>query len=152
MSLGTRQQGKAVIFDLEGKLALGPAVDDFRAGWSDALAAGSRYVVVNLANVPVIDSSGIGILVRCHAAVAAWTILAWKASMYSASGAGTTGSSCQASIVAVTGPEWVWVALMRADAPSRAAPCYQAEALAAQLSDRGPSLTAATLPRCVPLP
>jgi anti-anti-sigma factor len=71
MSLATRQQGKAVIFDLEGKLSLGPAVDDFRAGWSDALAAGSRCLVVNLSNVPVIDSSGIGILVRCHAAVAA---------------------------------------------------------------------------------
>jgi anti-anti-sigma factor len=64
-------QGNAVILDLEGKLGLGPAVDEFRAAWSDALAAGSRNVVVNLANVPVIDSSGIGVLVRCHAAVAA---------------------------------------------------------------------------------
>ena len=71
MSTVTRKQGNAVILDLEGKLGLGPAVDDFRAAWSDALAAGSRNVVVNLANVPVIDSSGIGVLVRCHAAVAA---------------------------------------------------------------------------------
>jgi len=71
MSMGTRKQGNAVIFDLEGKLGLGPAVDDFRTGWSDALASGSRNVVVNLANVPVIDSSGIGVLVRCHAAVVA---------------------------------------------------------------------------------
>ena len=71
MSASTRRQGNAVIFDLEGKLGLGPAVDEFRAAWSDALAAGSRKVVVNLANVPVIDSSGIGCLVRCHAAMAA---------------------------------------------------------------------------------
>ncbi len=71
MSMATRKQGNAVIFDLEGKLGLGPAVDDFRTGWSDALAAGSRNVVVNLAKVPLIDSSGIGSLVRCHAAVLA---------------------------------------------------------------------------------
>ena len=71
MSATTRQQGNAVLIDLEGKLGLGPAVDEFRTAWSDALAAGSRKLVVNLANVPVIDSSGIGVLVRCHAAVAA---------------------------------------------------------------------------------
>ena len=71
MSQVTRKQGNAVILELEGKLALGPSVDEFRAAWSDALATGSRNVVVNLAKVPVIDSSGIGVLVRCHAAVAA---------------------------------------------------------------------------------
>jgi len=71
MSVTTRTQGSAVIVDLEGKLGLGPAVDEFRTAWSDALAAGSRKVVVNLAKVPVIDSSGIGVLVRCHAAMAA---------------------------------------------------------------------------------
>ena len=71
MSVTTRKQGNAVIFELEGKLGLGPAVDDFRSAWTEALAAGSRNVVVNLAKVPVIDSSGIGCLVRCHCAVAA---------------------------------------------------------------------------------
>ena len=71
MSATTRKQGNAVIFELEGKLGLGPAVDDFRSAWTEALAAGSRNVVVNLAKVPVIDSSGIGCLVRCHCAVAA---------------------------------------------------------------------------------
>jgi len=71
MSTTTRKQGNAIIFDLQGKLGLGPAVDEFRGGWTDALAAGSRNVVVNLTNVPVIDSSGIGCLVRCHCAVAA---------------------------------------------------------------------------------
>ena len=71
MSATTRVQGSVVILDLQGKLGLGPAVDEFRTAWSDALAAGSRKLVVNLANVPVIDSSGIGVLVRCHAAVAA---------------------------------------------------------------------------------
>ena len=66
-----RKQGKVVIFDLEGRLVLGPAVDDFRTQWSEALAAGCRDVVVNLSNVPAIDSSGIGSLIRCHSAVLA---------------------------------------------------------------------------------
>ena len=66
-----RKQGSAVIFDLEGRLVLGSAVDQFRAQWSDALATGSRDLVVNLANVPAIDSSGIGSLIRCHSAVVA---------------------------------------------------------------------------------
>ena len=71
MSVAIRKQGNAVIFDVEGKLGLGSGLDEFRTGWADALASGSRNVVVNLANVPIIDSSGIGSLVRCHAAVAA---------------------------------------------------------------------------------
>ena len=40
MSQVTRKQGNAVILELEGKLALGPSVDEFRAAWSDALATG----------------------------------------------------------------------------------------------------------------
>ena len=71
MTCATRKQGNIAIFDLEGKLALGPAVDAFRAGWTEALGAGSRHVVVNLSSVPTIDSSGIGILVRCHTAAVA---------------------------------------------------------------------------------
>ena len=71
MSIATRKQGDVVIFEMEGKLDLGPAVDDFRTGWSDALATGSRHVVVNLTKVPAIDSSGIGSLIRCHSAVVA---------------------------------------------------------------------------------
>jgi len=71
MSMTTSKQGNAVIFDLEGKLGLGPPVDEFRSAWTEALAAGSQNVVVNLAKVPIIDSSGIGCLVRCHCAVAA---------------------------------------------------------------------------------
>ena len=66
-----RKHGSAVIFDLEGRLVLGSAVDAFRAQWSEALATGSRDLVVNLTNVPAIDSSGIGSLIRCHSAVVA---------------------------------------------------------------------------------
>lgn len=56
---------------VEGPLTLGRPVEEFRGRWSDALATGTQHVVVELSAVPAIDSSGIGALVRCHAAVKA---------------------------------------------------------------------------------
>jgi anti-anti-sigma factor len=71
MPAKVRTEGATAILELEGKLALGPAVDDFRSKWTDALASGARHILVNLAAVPMVDSSGIGSLIRCHSAVSA---------------------------------------------------------------------------------
>ncbi len=71
MSSKVRKEGATAILELDGKLSLGPAVDDFRSKWSDALAGGSQNIVVNLQGVPMVDSSGIGSLIRCHSAVSA---------------------------------------------------------------------------------
>jgi anti-sigma B factor antagonist len=64
-----RKVGTTVVLKLEGKLLLGESVDDFRRHWSDALATGSRNFVVDLSAVPVMDSSGVGTLLRSHTAV-----------------------------------------------------------------------------------
>jgi len=69
MSSKIRKEGSTAILELDGKLSLGPAVDDFRSKWTDALAGGAHDIVVNLAGVPMVDSSGIGSLIRCHSAV-----------------------------------------------------------------------------------
>lgn len=66
-----RHEGNVAVLELEGKLALGPGVDDFRRAWSEALGSGCRNLIVNLAQVPIIDSSGIGTLIRCHSAAVA---------------------------------------------------------------------------------
>ena len=71
MTSKVRKEGATAILELDGKLSLGPAVDDFRSKWTDALAGGARHIVVNLAAVPMMDSSGIGSLIRCHSAVSA---------------------------------------------------------------------------------
>ena len=71
MAVSLRKQGSTAILDVEGKLALGVGLDDFRAKWSDAVATGAHNLVVNLARVPMVDSSGIGSLIRCHSAVTA---------------------------------------------------------------------------------
>ena len=71
MAVSLRKQGSTAILDVEGKLALGANLDEFRTKWSDAVATGARDLVVNLARVPMVDSSGIGSLIRCHSAVTA---------------------------------------------------------------------------------
>ena len=71
MSASVRKQGSVAIVELEGKLGLGAAVDDFRSTWSDCLSTGCKDIVIILARVPMVDSSGIGGLIRCHSAVVA---------------------------------------------------------------------------------
>jgi anti-anti-sigma factor len=71
MASKVRNQGTTAIVEIDGKLSLGPAVDEFRSKWTDALAGGAHDIVVNLAAVPMVDSSGIGSLIRCHSAVSA---------------------------------------------------------------------------------
>jgi anti-sigma B factor antagonist len=66
-----KKQGTTAILELEGKLALGDNLDEFRARWSEAIATGVRDLVVNLEKVPMVDSSGIGSLIRCHSAITA---------------------------------------------------------------------------------
>jgi len=52
------------VIQLRGQLRLGPAVDELRQAIEEALANGDTRIVINLAEVPMIDSSGIGLLVR----------------------------------------------------------------------------------------
>lgn len=71
MPSSVRKQGNVAIVELEGKLGIGAAVDEFRSTWADCLSTGCKDIVVVLARVPMVDSSGIGSLIRCHSAVAA---------------------------------------------------------------------------------
>lgn len=70
MGVVSRKEGNIAIITVDGKLSLGPAVDEFRAKWTEALS-GTKDIVLNLAGVPMVDSSGIGSLIRCHSAVTA---------------------------------------------------------------------------------
>jgi len=66
-----RKQGNTAILELEGRLSLGPSLDEFRAKWNDAVATGSHNLVLNMTKVPMVDSSGIGSIIRCHSAITA---------------------------------------------------------------------------------
>lgn len=64
MDISIRKRSQVQLIQLRGQLRLGEAVDQFRKAIDEALAEGDTRFVVNLAEVPMIDSSGIGVLVR----------------------------------------------------------------------------------------
>jgi len=64
LEISVRRRSDVDIFQLRGALRLGPPVDEFRQAVDEALAQGNVQLVVNLAEVPMVDSSGIGALVK----------------------------------------------------------------------------------------
>lgn len=64
LEIDVRSQSEVKIFKLRGRLSLGDAVDRMRATCDDLLNAGDARWVVDLGDVAMIDSSGIGLLVR----------------------------------------------------------------------------------------
>jgi anti-anti-sigma factor len=64
LDVEVRTQSGVKILTLKGRLSLGESVDRVAATLKDLLEAGHSHFVVELAEVPAIDSSGIGLLVR----------------------------------------------------------------------------------------
>ncbi len=69
MKIGIRKAGNTVILDLNGPLKLGPDEKAFLEEVQKQLDEGTKNLAVNLAGVPVMDSSGIGALVRAYTSV-----------------------------------------------------------------------------------
>jgi anti-sigma B factor antagonist len=67
MEINVRKLGNVQVVQIRGALRLGPGVDSFRQTIDEAMAAGDTRVVINFAEVPMIDSSGIGVLVKAMA-------------------------------------------------------------------------------------
>lgn len=65
VDIEVRNQSAVKLIKLRGRLNLGDAVDGMRKTFDDLMAAGDSQFVVDLAEVTMIDSSGIGLLVRC---------------------------------------------------------------------------------------
>jgi len=59
-----RNLGEVKLLKLTGRLTLGEPVDRLRATIDDLMAAGDTRFVLDLAAVSMLDSSGIGLLVR----------------------------------------------------------------------------------------
>jgi len=64
VNINVRTRGEVHVIQLQGALRLGEAVDRFRDEVNEALSAAEPRLVVNLAEVPMIDSSGVGVLVK----------------------------------------------------------------------------------------
>lgn len=66
MEISTRKQNGVQVVRLKGALRLGDAVDSFRNTIVALLEEGDYNIVLNLAEVPMVDSSGIGELIRLY--------------------------------------------------------------------------------------
>ncbi|HWE51292.1 MAG TPA: STAS domain-containing protein [Bryobacteraceae bacterium] len=63
LKLTIRQVGDVAVIDLSGRITLGEGSSAIRDEIHDLIASGSRKILMNLADVSYIDSSGIGELV-----------------------------------------------------------------------------------------
>jgi len=64
LDINVRKRSQVQLVQLKGQLRMGAAVDGLRQTMEEALGSGQTRIVINLAEVPMIDSSGIGLLVR----------------------------------------------------------------------------------------
>ena len=64
MDINVVKRGGVQLIRLRGPLRMGEAVDTLRQTLEEALSAGDTRLVLNLAEVPMFDSSGIGLVVR----------------------------------------------------------------------------------------
>lgn len=64
MDINVRARSGVHLIQLKGDLKLGDAVDGFRQTVDELLRGGENRFLVDLQQVPMVDSSGIGVLVR----------------------------------------------------------------------------------------
>lgn len=64
MDIELRSLGQVKLVKLRGRLNLGDAVDRLRDTLGDLMNSGDTRIVLELSEVPWIDSSGIGLLVK----------------------------------------------------------------------------------------
>jgi anti-sigma B factor antagonist len=64
LDINVRKRAQAQVVQLRGPLRMGPAVDGLRQVFEESLGGGDTRIVLNLAEVSMIDSTGIGLLVR----------------------------------------------------------------------------------------
>lgn len=65
MDIETRSLGDVKLVKITGRISLGAGVDRLRSTLEGLLVDGSNRWILDMADVGMIDSSGIGLLVRC---------------------------------------------------------------------------------------
>ncbi|HXF05597.1 MAG TPA: STAS domain-containing protein [Blastocatellia bacterium] len=66
MTIKERRVNDVVILDIEGKILLGEGDVQLREAIQRLLQSGAKKILLNLADVPYIDSAGLGEIVRCY--------------------------------------------------------------------------------------
>ena len=63
LAITTREVDHVTLLDIRGRIVLGDETDALRTAVRDLLARGKKKIILNLADVDYIDSSGVGELV-----------------------------------------------------------------------------------------
>jgi anti-sigma B factor antagonist len=69
MKIVERQVGDVAILDLHGKILIGEGDDDLREAVTRMADSGKTKILLNLADVPYVDSAGLGEIVRTYTTV-----------------------------------------------------------------------------------
>ena len=69
LKINIRETTNATILDISGRITLGEALADLRDSIREALAGDQKNILLNLAEVGYIDSSGLGQLIGSYATV-----------------------------------------------------------------------------------
>ena len=69
MTITTREVSHVTIVDLNGRITLGDETSKLRDAIRQLIAAGKKKIILNLAHIDYIDSSGVGELVSSYTAV-----------------------------------------------------------------------------------
>lgn len=69
LKIDTREVAHVTILDVQGRIVLGDEIGDLRDAVRNLLAEGKKKIILNLAEVDYIDSSGVGELVGAFTTV-----------------------------------------------------------------------------------
>ncbi len=66
MKIVKRKNGDVSILDIKGKILFGEGVEDLRNEIQKMVDSGEKKVLMNFAEVPYLDSTGLGEVIRCY--------------------------------------------------------------------------------------
>ncbi|MCK4943352.1 MAG: STAS domain-containing protein [Candidatus Aminicenantes bacterium] len=66
MKIEKRKNGNVMIFDLKGKILIGDGIDELREAINDSIKANEKKLILNFDQVPYLDSTGLGEVVRSY--------------------------------------------------------------------------------------
>ena len=69
MQIGERQVGEIMILDIKGKITLGEGDEVLKDKINSLILQNKKRILLNLADVPYIDSAGLGEIVRTYTTV-----------------------------------------------------------------------------------
>ena len=69
MKIGKRKKGDVLILDLKGKILIGEGIEELREAINTAVKEKESRLLLNFADVPYLDSTGLGEVVRAYTSV-----------------------------------------------------------------------------------